>query len=132
MDESNVDQVDVLLYSDDSKTRADLIRAVGRRAGRGLPRIRWDETATPEAVRMKVAENAYSFLVLDGEAAKVGGMALSKELKQELFNCPPVALLIARPQDEWLAHWSEADEVIPYPLNPRVVQDKIAGLQRSL
>ena len=132
MDETSVEKVDVLLYSDDSQTRADIIRAVGRRAGRGLPQIRWDETATPEATRAKVAANAYSFLVLDGEAPKVGGMALSKEFKQEIYNCPPIALLIARPQDEWLAHWSEADEVIPYPLSPRVVQEKIAGLQRSL
>ena len=49
-----------------------------------------------------------------------------------LLALAPIALLIARPQDEWLAHWSEADEVIPYPLSPRVVQEKIAGLQRSL
>lgn len=130
MDQPSVEHVDVLLYSDDVTTRAEVIRAVGRRAARDLPLIRWDETATAAAVREMVAAHDYDFLVLDGEAAKVGGMALSKELKQEIFNCPPIMLLIARPQDTWLAHWSEADDVLPFPLKPRQVQEKIAAMQR--
>ncbi|OKL53022.1 hypothetical protein BSZ39_11720 [Bowdeniella nasicola] len=132
MDEQQPEYIDVLIYSDDSTTRADVIGAVGRRAARGLPMIRWDETATAAAVQSKVAENDYAFLVLDGEAAKVGGMGLCKELKQEVFNCPPILVLIGRPQDTWLAHWSEADDILAAPLNPRDVQEKIAEIQRKL
>ncbi|MDO5700072.1 MAG: hypothetical protein Q4P36_01185 [Bowdeniella nasicola] len=129
--EHTADHVDVLLFSDDATTREDVIAAVGRRAGAGLPTIRWDETATPAMVISKAEENEYAFLVLDAEAPKAGGMGLAKQLKQEIFNCPPIVLLIARPQDEWLAHWSEADQVLPYPLDPRSVQETIADILRN-
>ena len=120
--------VDVLLYSDNATTRAEVMAAVGRRAGKGLPEIRWDETATAEIAFEKAAAHEYAFMILDGEATKTGGMAVAKQLKQEVFNCPPLVLLIARPQDAWLAHWSEADRVLEYPLNPRAVQETVADI----
>jgi len=120
--------VDVLLYSDDSSTRQSVMAAVGRRAAKGLPLIRWDETATGPAVVSKVERQRYALLVLDGEAAKVGGMALSRQLKQEIYRCPPILLLIARPQDEWLATWSLADGVVSAPYDPIELQEAVARL----
>ncbi len=79
---------DVLLYSDDATTRQAVMGAIGRRAGKGLPLIRWDETATADAVVTKVESKPYALLVLDGEAAKVGGMAVCRQLKQEIYDCP--------------------------------------------
>lgn len=118
--------VDVLLYSDDATTRKLVIDSVGRRAARGLPKIRWDETATAAAVVEKVENGEYALLVLDGEAAKAGGMALCRQLKQEIFECPRAVVLTGRPQDEWLARWSEADESVPAPFDALQLQTAVA------
>jgi DNA-binding response OmpR family regulator len=119
---------DVLLYSDDATTRQAVMGAIGRRAGKGLPLIRWDETATADAVVTKVESRPYALLVLDGEAAKVGGMAVCRQLKQEIYDCPPALVLTARPQDAWLATWSLADGYVAAPYDPRELQQAVASL----
>ena len=116
----------VLLYSDDAATRRHIIDSVGRRAAKDLPLLEWDETATGPAVVGKVEENSYDLLVLDGEAAKMGGMALVKQLENEIYECPPAIVLIGRPLDEWLAHWSQADGFVHAPYEPRALQETIA------
>ncbi|MFD1507688.1 hypothetical protein FE374_08385 [Georgenia yuyongxinii] len=123
--------VDLLIYSDDVDTRRTVIEAVGRRAAKGLPLIRWTEAATHAGVLQKVADGDFALLVLDGEAAKVGGMAVSRQLKSEIYNCPPILLLIARPQDAWLATWSEADAYVSAPLDPIDLQEAVALLLRE-
>lgn len=120
--------VDVLVYSDDRATRHAIMDAVGRRAGKGLPLLRWTEAATLAGVREKVADGNFAVLVLDGEAAKVGGMAISRELKTSMYACPPIMLTLARPQDAWLAMWCEADAWVSEPLDPVEVQETLAGL----
>lgn len=118
---------DLLVYSDDASVRQAVIRAVGRRAGKGLAPSRWTEAATPEGVRRALVERDFATLVLDGEAAKLGGMGLAKELAQELEKVPPVIVLVARQQDEWLATWSGARAVVSEPLNPLALQEAIAA-----
>nr|NLD40860.1 hypothetical protein [Actinomycetales bacterium] len=71
----NEEFAEVLLYSDDSATRAALMAAIGRRPAKDVAPIRWDETATAAAVVAKVEAKKYDLLVLDGEAAKEGGMS---------------------------------------------------------
>jgi DNA-binding response OmpR family regulator len=58
-------------------------------------------------------------------------MALTRRLKTSVFRCPPVLLLIARPQDRWLATWSEADSVASYPIDPRELQESLSSLLRA-
>ena len=70
----------------------------------------------------------FDLLVLDGEAGKVGGMGLCRQLKDEIFQCPPVVVLTGRPQDAWLASWSYADGVVSRPLDPIEVQRAVAEL----
>lgn len=123
--------VDALVYSDDRATRAALVRAVGRRAGKGLPLLRWHEAATHAGVLEKVAQNRYALLVLDSEAARVGGMAIARELKTSLYDCPPIIVTIARPQDAWLATWCEADAHVAEPFDPVEVQEAVAGVLRA-
>lgn len=120
--------VKVILYSDDSATRRKVIEAVGRRAGAGLPKIEWIESATSAGFIAKYEEHEPSLLVLDGEAAKEGGMSLSRRVHVEYDNVPPVAVICARPQDHWLATWSKADAVIDEPIDPRKVQETVACL----
>ncbi len=118
----------ILLYSDDVETRAQVRLGVGRRLGRGAPDIVWAEVATADAALEQARTRAYDLLVLDGEAAKVGGMALARQVKDEVFGCPPVLVLTGRPQDAWLAAWSDADAVVSRPLDPVGLHDAVAGL----
>jgi CheY-like chemotaxis protein len=97
----------ILLYSDDVDTRQQVRLAVGRRLGRGTPEIRWVEVASAPEVIRQVEIGGFDLLVLDGEAGKVGGMGIARQLKDEIYECPPVLLLTGREQDAWLASWSQ-------------------------
>lgn len=52
------------------------------------------------------------------------------EIKDEIFDCPPVLLLIGRPQDAWLATWSRADASVTHPVDPVDFADALASLLR--
>ena len=121
----------ILLYSDDVDTREQVRLAVGRRLGRGAPEIRWVEAATAAEVIRQVELGGFDLLVLDGEAGKVGGMGIARQLKDEIYECPPVLLLTGREQDAWLGSWSRADAVVSRPIDPvqlpRVVAELIAA-----
>jgi DNA-binding response OmpR family regulator len=118
----------ILLYSDDVNTREQVRLGVGRRLGRGTPDIRWTETATPAAALEQAEAGGYDLFVFDGEAPKVGGMALARQVKDEVFGCPPVLVLTGRPQDAWLAAWADADAVVSQPLDPIELHAAVAGL----
>lgn len=123
--------VEVLVYSDDSTTRSEVIQAVGRRAAADLPLMAWTEVATYAAVLAAAESGRFTALVLDGEAAKAGGLGVCRQLKSEIYDCPPVVVLIARPQDAWLAAWSEADAVVCAPLDPIDLQHAVARVVRE-
>ena len=55
-------------------------------------------------------------------------MGISKQLKDEIFECPPVLLLVARQQDAWLAGWSRADGVVSHPVDPFTLASTAARL----
>jgi DNA-binding response OmpR family regulator len=120
----------VLLYSDDVDTRAAVRLAVGRRPAPELPRVEWTECATAPAVIEHMDRGGVDVAILDGEAAPVGGMGLCRQLKNEIYRCPPVLVLTGRPQDAWLAAWSLADAAVPHPLDPRAVAEALADLAR--
>lgn len=118
----------ILLYSDDVDAREQVRLAVGRRTGRGEPDIEWTELATGEAVVAAVESHPYDLLVLDGEADKIGGMGLCRQLKDEIYQCPPVLVLTGRPQDAWLASWSNADAVVSRPFDPVALHAAVVDL----
>jgi DNA-binding response OmpR family regulator len=118
----------ILLYSDDATVREQVRLAVGRRVRAGAPDIVWKEVATATAVVAAADKGGLDLLVLDGEADKAGGMGLCRQLKNEIFRCPPVLVLTGRPQDGWLASWSLADEAVPRPFDAIELQRAIASL----
>ncbi len=121
----------VLLYSDHVETREQVKLAVGRRIAKDLPPVEWVEVATPDAVISTVDAGGLDLLVLDGEAGKSGGIGLCRQVKDEVYRCPPVLVLIGRPQDAWLASWAQPDAVVSRPLDPIVLQQAVAGLLRA-
>jgi DNA-binding response OmpR family regulator len=118
----------ILLYSDDRTVREQVRLAVGPRLAVGTPAIVWHEVATPAAVIDAADHQSWDLLVLDGEADKAGGMGLCRQLKNEVYNCPPVLVLTGRPQDAWLATWSLADGVVARPLDAITLQQAVARL----
>jgi hypothetical protein len=68
--------------------------------------------------------------ILDGEAAPAGGMGIAKQLKDEIYRCPPILVLIGRPQDAWLATWSRAEAVVPHPIDPVRLAEAVTDLLR--
>ncbi len=124
------DAMTLLLYSDDARTRSSVKLAVGRRPAADVPRVTWVECATEPAVIARVDKGGLDLIVLDGEASPAGGMGICRQLKDEIFHCPPVIVLIGRQDDRWLATWSRADAVIAYPLDPIRVAASVAEMMR--
>ena len=122
--------VRVLVYSDDRRVRQQVRTAVGRRPAADLPAIEYVEVATEPVVIQQVDAGGFDLLILDGEAVPVGGMGVCRRLKDEIYHCPPVLVLIGRPQDAWLATWSRADAVVPHPIDALVLADAVAGIIR--
>jgi DNA-binding response OmpR family regulator len=120
----------VLVYSDDVNTRQAVRMALGRRPAPELPRVEIRECATEPAVIAAMDAGGIDVAVLDGEAVPAGGMGICHQLKDEIYHCPPVLVLVGRPQDGWLATWSRADAVVAHPLDPIAVAEAVASLMR--
>jgi DNA-binding response OmpR family regulator len=121
----------VLVYSDDATTREAIMVSLGRTLSPELPPLEYIECATePMVVRMMDA-GGIDLAILDAEAVPAGGMGVCRALKNEIYECPPILLVIAREQDGWLATWSQADAVVLQPLDPFVVNEIVAKLLRT-
>ncbi|BBC37137.1 Chemotaxis protein CheY [Streptomyces graminofaciens] len=120
----------VLVYSDDSNTREQVRLASGRRPAPDVPQVEFVECATPPAVLRELEKGGIDVCVLDGEAVPMGGMGLCRQIKDEVFECPPVLVLIGRPQDAWLATWSRADAAVTLPVEPVEFAAALASLLR--
>jgi DNA-binding response OmpR family regulator len=121
----------VLVYSDDANTREQVRLAAGRRPAADVPPVRYLECATLPAVLKELDKGGVDVCVLDGETAPAGGMGVCRQIKDEIFDCPPVLLLIGRPQDAWLATWSRADAAVTHPVEPVGFADTLASLLRT-
>lgn len=107
----------VLVYSNDATVRGSVRTAVGRRPAEALGRIEWIECSTGKQVLAALDGGGVDVAILDGEAWPTGGLGLAKQMKDELADCPPVLVMIARRDDQWLATWSQADAVVSHPID---------------
>ncbi len=121
----------VLVYSDDVHTRQQVILALGRRPHPDLPEVEYVEVATEPVVIQNMDAGHIDLAILDGEAVPAGGMGIAKQLKDEIYGCPPIMVLTGRPQDAWLATWSRADAAVPHPLDPIKLAETVIALLRS-
>ncbi|MCE0488031.1 PleD family two-component system response regulator [Ornithinimicrobium sediminis] len=123
-------RISVLLFSDDRSTRDAVRLGVGSSPSPDVLVDRWHECATAPGVELALEEAAFDLLILDGEAQPYGGLGLCRQLKNERFDCPPVLVLTGRPNDGWLAAWSQADGVVPHPLDPAALAAAVVRLAR--
>lgn len=117
----------VLLYSDRPQIRDRMRLAVGTRP-------------TPDLTVQFVAAGSYrscvdlvetyevDLLLLDGEAQPAGGMGIARQLRDELAECPPICVVIARAADRWLAAYSGAEATLVHPLDPVTTGQTVAAL----
>ncbi len=120
------------LYSDDSSVRSSVIAALGKQLDKDLPIHEIKEFATAAALRLYVdSKKQVDLFILDAEAVPEGGMGVCRQLKDEVFNCPPVLLITARSSDNWLATWSKAEATVMHPIDPFTIAAKCAGLFKS-
>ena len=101
----------VLVYSDDANVRS--------------------EVATEPIVIEQLETGLIDLAILDGEAVPVGGLGIAKQVKDEIYRCPPVLVLTGRPQDAWLATWSRAEAAVPHPIDPLALVEAATRLLRT-
>ncbi len=119
----------ILVYSSNRLTRENVRLILGRKVAADLPAIRLLEVATQPAVLTALEAGGLDLVILDGEAVP-GGMGLCRQLKDEILRCPPVLVLIGRPDDAWLATWSRAEAAVAHPLDPIRLPEIVASLLR--
>ncbi|SBS77874.1 conserved hypothetical protein [uncultured Mycobacterium sp.] len=121
----------VLVYSDNARTRRQIVEALGTRPRADLPEIDYLEVATGSVIIKSVDAGDIDLAILDGEATPVGGMGIARQLRDEVEGCPPILLVTGRPGDAWLAHWSRADAAVPHPVDPIRLAEAAVPLLRS-
>ena len=120
----------ILVYSDDADARSQVILSLGRRPHPDLPEAEYVEVATEPVVLQQMDSGSIDLAILDGEAVPAGGMGIAKQLKDEIYRCPPLLVLTGRPQDAWLATWSRAEAAVPHPIDPIQLAESVVGLLR--
>jgi DNA-binding response OmpR family regulator len=134
---ANERKLTFVLYSDDSTTRAAVTAALGTKVSPELGEHTIKEFATADALRLYVdsvkpgSSTPIDLFILDGEATPEGGMGVARQLKDEVYHCPPVLLLVARKEDAWLAAWSRAEASVLHPVDPFTLAHTVADLVRS-
>lgn len=121
----------ILNYSSNARTREQVRLALGRRIHPELPELTYTDVATGPMVIQLMDAGGFDLVILDGEAAPVGGLGMAKQLKDEISDCPPILVLIGRADDEWLARWSRAEAAVPQPIDPIQLGHAVVGLLRS-
>lgn len=127
----------IIVYSDDSSVRSSIVSALGARVAKDLPEHDIHDFATGPALRAYVdsknvaGEFRADLFILDGEAAQEGGLGMARQLKDEVFNCPPILVITGRKEDKWLAAWSLAEASVVHPIDPFTLAKTAAELLRG-
>ena len=121
----------ILVYSDNPRTREQVRLALGKRVHPELPELTYVEIATAPMVITQMDAGGIDLAILDGEATPAGGMGVAKQLKDEVADCPPILVLTGRPDDAWLASWSQAEAAVPHPIDPIRLSDAVVSLLRT-
>lgn len=122
--------VTVVVYSHRPEVRDAVRTAVGRRPAADVGPVTWLECETGDDVVATVDAGGVDLCILDGEAQPMGGLAVARQMDQEVADRPAVCVLIARQPDRWLAHWSRAEGTLPLPVDPLTAPGVVAGLLR--
>lgn len=118
----------VLVYSNNAKVRNTVKTSIGRKPAEDISDVEIFDVATEPALIKVMATKQFDLVILDGEATPAGGLGICRQLKDEIYNCPPILVLVARADDRWLATWSRADAIVAHPIDPRALVKAVLGL----
>jgi len=127
----------IVLYSDDVTVREAVIGALGSKVSPEMAEHVIHQFATAAALRLFVdgkkvgTDSPIDLFILDGEAVPEGGIGMARQLKDEVFNCPPVMVITGRKEDAWLAAWSRAEANVLHPVDPFTLSHTVADLLRA-
>jgi len=121
----------ILVFSHKAEVREAIMNAVGRRPAADLGRVEWVEADGIADVLTEMDAGAVDLAILDGEAQPTGGIGLTRQLKNEIADCPPIVVAVRRRDDRWLATWAHADAVLVHPLDPLAAAETVAGVLRA-
>src|ERR1700760_157223 len=121
----------VVVYSHDADTRARVRLVIRPRPAPDVPEAEIIDVATEPMLFRLLDAGGVDVMILDGEAQPAGGMGVCRQAKDEIHNCPPVLLVIARPDDGWLATWSRGGAGTSHPIDPRQLARELARLMRA-
>lgn len=121
----------ILVFSHRPEVRESIINAVGRRPTSEIGRVNYVETAGVGEVLDEMDTGQIDLAILDGEAQPTGGIGLTRQLKHELDDCPPIIVSARRRDDRWLVTWSGADAVLVHPLDPITAAETVAEVLRT-
>lgn len=121
----------VLLYASRPEVRDQFRLALGPRPAADLEPIDFLEAADQPSLLAALDKGRADLVVLDAEAQPAGGLGIARQLRDEYPACPPVVVVIARPDDRWLARWSTADAVVTHPVDPAELTAAVVGLLRD-
>jgi CheY-like chemotaxis protein len=121
--------VKVLLISPDPEVRAMLRVALGSAERRGTGGWEYLEARDGlEGIRIAWRELP-DLVVADEIASRAGAFAVAKDLRGAERPFPgAVVIVLARPQDAWLAKWSGADAWFTKPVDPFELSDTVMDL----
>lgn len=91
------------------------------------------EVRTPQRglALLDEGEHAFDVILGDADTHPTGGFYLVREVRARMtdgHDMPPAVLMIARPQDEYLCLWVQADAWIVKPVDPFDLADVLAAL----
>lgn len=121
----------ILVFSHRPEVRESIINAIGRRPAADVGRVEYVEATGVAEVLTEMDEGDVDLAILDGESQPTGGIGLTRQLKSEITDCPPIVVTVRRKDDRWLATWSRADAVLVHPLDPLTAAETVAEVLRA-
>ena len=98
----------LLLQRRRRRPRAGAARRRASAPARTCPDIEWIEVATAAAVSPRPdAGSARPARSSTARPTRSAAWGSRRQLKDEIYRCPPILVLTGRPQDAWLASWSQ-------------------------
>lgn len=95
--------------------------------------VSFQEVFTPARALALLDEDAsaYDIVIADNDTTPTGGFFLAREIKARVRmgqEMPPVVLLVAREQDDYLARWAEADAWVLKPIDSFDLAEAVEAL----
>lgn len=113
--------VRAVVYSDDLTLRRHIVGSLS-----GTTRLTFVESHP--GVLVQLVAGGVDLVILDGDATPAGGVDVARHLKDQVEDCPPILLVVARAADAWSALMSKADATVGPGRDPLALAAAVSRL----